>query len=163
MACRNAALLRSTFPPLTSDQALVSWDIAAAAAAAAGFRVIPPLRAEVTALDTASLGLVSRGTCADSAANAIAASSSLAAASPSSIGFAPSSIFAIRSNFSAIAKSFLDLISSFSCLTSCPVEVIGPMTSRSCPHCKQNLAVASTAASHVGQCTGMNLVYTLYI
>ena len=59
MACRNAALLRSTFPPLTSDQALVSWDIAAAAAAAAGFRVIPPLRAEVTALDTASLGLVS--------------------------------------------------------------------------------------------------------
>ena len=80
---------------------------------------MPPLSAEVTALDTASLGLESDADCcADSAARDIAASSSLAAASPNSIGFAPSSIFAIKSNLSAIARSVLDRINSLSCLTS---------------------------------------------
>ena len=111
--------MRSTFPPLTSDQAFVSWEIAAAAAAAAGFRVIPPLSAEVTALETASVVLPSdTDFCADSAANDMAASSSLAAANPSSIGLAPSSILAIKSNLSAIARSVFDRINSLSCLTS---------------------------------------------
>ncbi len=112
----------------------------ATAAAAAGLET----NVEVTADSDDGLGFIA-------SCWASSAACTEDAAIPRSIGLAPSSILAIKSNFSDIDRSSLLLIESFRDLTSCPVDVIGPSTSKSLPHCKQNFAVASFGPSHLGQ------------